>query len=198
MTAAATADLKEMLAALREVRGDAVVVTTMAAEREWLKMSRHARDFFYMPSSMGQAPALGLGLALARPEVNVVVINGDGCMLMNLGSLVTIADAGPRNYRLIVVNNGVYEVTGKQPTAGAGRVDYAALARAAGFAVARRYEDVTDWRNDARWFMECPGPAFAEWVVRPTPSGSLHVIHPGPMHEQIRRLRESLGIAGTD
>src|SRR5262245_40432568 len=104
----------------------------MGAEREWLKISQHPRDFYYVPSSMGQAPTLGLGLAMARPDLRVVVLNGDGCMLMNLGCLVTIAEQNPQNYSLIVLNNGVYEVTGGQPVAGSGQVDFAAMARAAG------------------------------------------------------------------
>ena len=190
-----TADLRDMLSVLHEARDDAVIITTMAAEREWLKLSDHPRDFFYMPSSMGQAPALGLGLALAQPAIDVVVVNGDGCMLMNLGVLVTIADTAPPNLRLIVVNNGVYEVTGRQPTAGADRVDYAALARAAGFPFARRYVDLTEWQSGVREFMQARGPAFAEWVVKPFPGEEVHVVHPGPMQQQIERLRRALGVA---
>jgi sulfopyruvate decarboxylase subunit beta len=118
----------EALKLLREHRTDEVIIATMGAEREWLKLSQHPRDFCYVPSSMGQAPTLGLGLALARPDLRVVVLNGDGCMLMNLGYLVTIAEQSPRNYALAVVKNGVYEVTGGQRVAGAGRAKQSPLA----------------------------------------------------------------------
>ena len=74
---------------------------------------------------MGQGPALGLGLALAQPGRGVVVVNGDGCMLMSLGSLVTLANH-PADLYLLILDNGLYEVTGGQPTAGTGRVDFAA------------------------------------------------------------------------
>src|SRR5205085_3916897 len=112
-------------------RGECVVMTTMAAIGAWPSLSDTPLDFAYMPSSMGQGPTLALGLALAKPERGVIVVNGDGSMLMNLGSLVTLA-AHPAPVYILVMDNELYEVTGGQPTAGAGRVDYAALARAAG------------------------------------------------------------------
>ena len=110
--------VQEALAVLAAARTDQVVVTTMGSIREWSRVSRHPLDFHYIPSAMGQGSSLGLGIALARPERRVIVLNGDGSMLMNLGSLVTIAAQGPRNYYLIVIDNGVYEITGGQLTAG--------------------------------------------------------------------------------
>ena len=86
---------------------------------------------FYMLGSMGLASSIGLGLALCQPEP-VYVIEGDGALLMNLGSLVTIAREAPPNLCLIVIDNRVYGSTGNQPTARAAGTDLAALARAAG------------------------------------------------------------------
>lgn len=108
----------EALEVLARVRTDEVVVTTMGSIREWSRVSSHPLDFHYIPSAMGQGSSIGLGIALARPERRVIVLNGDGSMLMNLGSLVTIAAQGPRNYYLTVLDNGVYEITGGQMTAG--------------------------------------------------------------------------------
>jgi len=88
---------------------------------------------FYMLGSMGLASSIGLGLALSQPEP-VYVIDGDGALLMNLGSLATIAREAPPNLCLIVIDNGVYGSTGNQPTARAVDTDLAALARAAGCA----------------------------------------------------------------
>ena len=96
--------VQEALAVLAGARTDQVVVTTMGSIREWSRVSRHPLDFHYIPSAMGQGSSLGLGIALARPERRVIVLNGDGSMLMNLGSLVTIAAQGPRNYYLIVID----------------------------------------------------------------------------------------------
>src|SRR5581483_1995009 len=88
----------EVVASLRR---EEIVVTTMGSAREWPKLSGHALDFHYLPSAMGQAPMLGLGLALAQPSREVMAFNGDGCMLMNLGCLVTIAASGATNFTLI-------------------------------------------------------------------------------------------------
>src|SRR6266446_2431574 len=101
----------EALEVLAQHRGDRIVITTMTAVGLWPALSDGPLDFAYIPSAMGQAPALGLGLALARPERGVIVVNGDGCMLMNLGSLVTIANH-PTNLLLLILDNDLYEVTG--------------------------------------------------------------------------------------
>src|SRR5579864_5958699 len=110
--------LVESLEILKSVRtDDQVVLTTMGSAREWMKLGTHPLDFIYAPSAMGEAPALGLGMALAQPAKRVIVLNGDGCMLMNLGCLVTITAVAPPNFSLIVCDNSVYEVTGRQWTA---------------------------------------------------------------------------------
>src|SRR5438128_415822 len=83
---------REALEVLAAHRGNDIVITTMAPIAIWPQLSDTPLDFAYIPSAMGQASALGLGLALAQPDRGVIVVNGDGCMLMNLGSLVTIAN----------------------------------------------------------------------------------------------------------
>ncbi len=108
--------LVDSVKALHAARREEIVVTTMGAAREWQKLGKHPLDFVLVPSSMGQATSLGLGMALARPDRKVVVCNGDGSMLMNLGSLVTITAQAPANLTVILFDNGVYEVTGVQPT----------------------------------------------------------------------------------
>jgi thiamine pyrophosphate-dependent acetolactate synthase large subunit-like protein len=184
--------LIESLSILRSHRSSEVVIATMGAEREWLKLSQHPRDFFYVPSAMGQAPTLGLGLALARPDLRVVVLNGDGCTLMNLGCLVTIAEQAPRNYSLIVFNNGVYEVTGAQPIAGSGRVDFAAMARAAGIRQVSHIRDIASWKAVVPRILRGPGLEFAVVDVEPITSGEIGPKAPCPMTEQIARFSAAL------
>lgn len=87
---------------------------------------------FYMLGSMGLASSIGLGLSLARPERRVITIEGDGAMLMNLGSLATIASQHPGNYLLIIIDNGTYGSTGDEPTATSLYTDLAAMAKGAG------------------------------------------------------------------
>src|SRR5262245_1284448 len=97
-------------------RGDRIVVTTMSACGIWPQLSDSPLDFADIPSAMSHAPSLGLGRALAQPRRGVIVINGDGCMLMNLGSLVTLAD-NPAPIYMLILDNGLYEVTGGQRVA---------------------------------------------------------------------------------
>lgn len=88
---------------------------------------------FYMLGTMGLASSIGLGLALAQPKP-VIVIDGDGSILTNLGTLPTIGNNAPSNYILMIVDNGSYGSTGDQPTYTSQRTDLAAMARAAGCA----------------------------------------------------------------
>src|SRR5437870_2643860 len=129
-------------------RGQRIVITTMSSVAIWPKLSNSPLGFAYIPSAMAHAPSLGSGLALARPEHGVIVLNGDGCMLMNLGSLVTLASQAA-NVFLLVLDNGLYEVTGGQPTVGTGATDFAGLARAAGIRRVYAFDTIDDWRPRA-------------------------------------------------
>ena len=182
----------EALHVLQDQRTDEVVISTMGAEREWLKLSAHPRDFFYVPSSMGQAPTLGLGLALARPDLRVIVLNGDGCMLMNLGCLVTVAEQSPANYSLVVFNNGVYEVTGGQAVARAGGADFGGMARAAGFSHVWNCRDLDSWKTTAPEIMRGTGPVFCQLDVQAVTTGELAPRPPCPMPEQLARFRAAI------
>jgi thiamine pyrophosphate-dependent acetolactate synthase large subunit-like protein len=155
-------------------------------------------DFVFVPSSMGQAPSLALGLALAQPERRVFVCNGDGSTLMNLGALATISAEAPANLVLVVFDNGVYEVTGAQPTPGSalGRpdrrgVDFAEIARACGWTSVFRYRDLDEWQDAARETVGAPGPVFIALEVAPVP-GAVGPKSPGPTVERARQFREAL------
>jgi thiamine pyrophosphate-dependent acetolactate synthase large subunit-like protein len=141
---------------------------------------------------MGEGPALGLGLALARPGRGVVVVNGDGSMLMNLGSLVTLAN-NPADVYLLVVDNGLYEVTGGQAHAGTGHTDFAGLARAAGIKRVYTFETAVAWRAGAAEVLSGPGPV-AVWLKVEGRLGQKTPRPPRPMREQIERLRGALGV----
>ena len=86
----------------------------------------------YTFGAMGQCSSVALGIAIARPDVRVICLDGDGSLLMNLGSLCTIANQAPRNYALIIWDNEVHQTTGGQPTATSARSSLAAIARSAG------------------------------------------------------------------
>jgi thiamine pyrophosphate-dependent acetolactate synthase large subunit-like protein len=86
----------------------------------------------YTFGSMGQCSSMGLGIALARPDVKVVCLDGDGSLLMNLGVLCTLANQAPSNLSVVVWDNEVHQTTGGQPTATAFRTSLAGIARGAG------------------------------------------------------------------
>jgi thiamine pyrophosphate-dependent acetolactate synthase large subunit-like protein len=185
-------DARAALEVLAAHRGDHIVVATMSAVGIWPSLSDSPLDFAYIPSSMSQGPALGLGLALAQPGRGVVVVNGDGCMLMSLGSLVTLANH-PANLCLIIFDNGLYEVTGGQPTAGSGRVDFAAMARAAGIARVYDFEAIETWRAQAAEVLGGQGPVVV-WLKVQGKHGQTTPKAPRPMAEQIKRLQSVFGL----
>jgi thiamine pyrophosphate-dependent acetolactate synthase large subunit-like protein len=191
--------LDESLKALASHRreGD-VVLSTMSAAREWMKLGTHPLDFIYAPSAMGQAPALGLGIAMAQPERRVIVLNGDGCLLMNLGCLITITAQAPPNYLLITFDNSVYEVTGQQLTAaanearrGAGGVDYCQIARGSGFSAVFEYERIEDWREGVPQVLAARGPVFVLLKVAPVPGGEVPK-SPAPAIDRARAFATAL------
>lgn len=191
--------LVESLEILKSVRtDDQVVLTTMGSAREWMKLGTHPLDFVYAPSAMGHAPALGLGMALAQPQRQVVVCNGDGCMLMNLGCLVTITAEAPANYVLIVFDNAVYEVTGMQATAAAENVrqpgpgiDFAAIARGCGFASVYAFNQADAWRKNVAEVLAARGPTFVVLSVEPIPGGIVPK-SPGPPRDRARAFEAAL------
>jgi sulfopyruvate decarboxylase subunit beta len=182
------------LEVVRQLRTDQIVVTTMGTAREWPRISNHPLDFHYIPSAMGQSPSIALGLALSQPEREVIVFTGDGSLLMNLGCLVTLAASRAKNLTLIALDNGVYEVTGGQKTAGqVARVDFAGLATAAGIESVATFDDLIDWKNGAAAVLKLPGPRFISLLVEPV-HGDYFLEVPGPIRLRIERLREALGI----
>ena len=164
----------DVLRPLARLRGEAVVVTTMGAVRPWARLSDHALDFASADSAMGHAADFALGLALAQPARKVICLNGDGSMLMSLGTLVTIVASGATNLVLFVLQNDSYEVTGNQPVPGAGRVDYSAMARAAGFPRAHTFGDTAPYEAALPSILEGTGPVCVTVKVEPgteTPLG---------------------------
>ena len=179
---------------LRELsrhRTDEVVIAAMTSAVHWPSFSAHPRDLLYVPSTMGGAPSLGLGVALARPDRRVIVLNGDGSMLMNLGALVTIGEQAPRNLLLVVFDNAMYAVTGGQSVPGLGKVDFAAMAEAAGWPHAQRFAELDDWGNALPDLLCAEGPVFVQLTVEPEP-GSISG-PPVPMRERLARFCAALG-----
>ena len=151
----------------REI-GDDIVVPTYSSAFEWLAIRPHPLNYVAV-GAMGLASSHALGLALGCPDRRIVVLDGDGSLLMNLGTLVTIAEAAPRNLVHLVCQNGTYEANGGHPIPSADAVDFAAMARAAGYAAAERFDDLETFEARLGPFLATSGPIFATLRVEPGP-----------------------------
>jgi len=137
---------------------------------------------------MGHAADLALGIALARPDRRVICLNGDGSMLMTLGTLATVIGTGVTNLILFVVDNGTYEITGNQPLAAAARLDHGAMARAAGWTSVHRFDDPRAYVTALPSILAEPGPTFVHVLVEPGTEGPIG----RTPSEEARYLRVSL------
>ncbi len=129
-------------------------------------------EHFYMIGSMGLASSIGLGLALRRPGRSVVVLDGDGNLLMNLGTLANVAERAPANYHHVVLDNGVHDSTGAQKTVSRA-VPLERVAAAAGYRSASRVGTPEDLDRALAGFFAARGPALLLVEVEP---GSIHGI----------------------
>ncbi len=158
-------DRRRIVASILARRGDALVVTGLGAPT-WDAAAAGDHDLnFYTWGGMGCAAMVGLGLALAQPARRVLVITGDGEMLMGVGALATIAVQQPRNLAIAVMDNEHYGETGMQPTHTRFGTDLAGMARAAGF---RATTTVRTAADAAAWLprLYAAGPVFVAFKVR--------------------------------
>ena len=187
---------------LAEVRGDAIVVCTMGAMNALDKLPISPLTMACVPL-MGGAASIGLGLALARPEEKVFVLDGDASLLMELGSLVSVAQAAPPNYFHFLVNNGVqFAGLGNLVTPGHGSADFTGLAKSAGYRSTYRFTSVTALKEGINAVLNGVAPAFVELVVgydKPAlgidnPSIEMTDARFTRMGDEIRRIRAHLGV----
>ncbi|HCK76051.1 MAG TPA: thiamine pyrophosphate-binding protein [Gammaproteobacteria bacterium] len=136
---------------------DGIVVPVYQSAFDWMGIRPHPLNYL-CTGAMGQGSSHALGLALACPEEPVVVLDGDGSLLMNLGSLVTIADQSPRNLKHFVCQNGIYEVNGEFPIPGKNSIDFAAMAVAAGYEEAYTFAEIDAFSRALPKILATPGP----------------------------------------
>ena len=123
--------------------------------------------------AMGKASSIALGLCLAKPQRKIIVVDGDGSLLMNLGSLVTIGGKAPVNLYHFVMHNGVYTVTGGQPVPNADGITFTGLAKGAGYANCFEFDDLEDFATSIDEIFAARGPVMialkSEPVIENTP-----------------------------
>jgi thiamine pyrophosphate-dependent acetolactate synthase large subunit-like protein len=155
--------------------------------------ARDADTCFYMIGSMGLASSIGLGIALARHERRVIVFDGDGNVLMNLGALATIATVAPPNLLHVCFDNSAHASTGGQPTI-SDRVALDGIARAAGYRWTGRVESEDDLEAALPEFLAREGPAFLLVRIALGPPGSPGPRIPWTPPQMTLRLRSALGV----
>lgn len=189
----------ECLKRIAKYRTDEVVITMMGIAKPWAEVSDHELDFAWVGSAMGHAADFGFGLALACPDKKIVVLNGDGSMLMSLGTLVTISAHPPENLILFVIENGTYEVTGNQPIPGEGFVSFVTIAKGSGFKRVYEASNLDELEAILPSIFKDDGPIFALLKVKPEdePPPIRRADHPAPyirktLAEDIQRLKRAL------
>ncbi len=152
----------------------------------------HPLNFTIHGAGMGGAPVVGLGLALAQPGRRVVVVLGDGDMLMGMGSLATIAAQRPANLAIVVMDNERYQETGAQATATGFGVDLAGIAAAAGFPVALILDDRARIDDAVDKVLRAPGPVLVNVKISDAPVPQLPKLRDGVLMKI--RFREKLAV----
>ncbi|MCZ6563439.1 MAG: thiamine pyrophosphate-dependent enzyme [Deltaproteobacteria bacterium] len=156
----------ECLKVMARHRTNEIVVAVYKAAQEWIHISPSELNYTFV-GAMGQGSSHGLGLALGRPDKRVIVLDGDGSLLMNLGSLVTIANAAPKNLVHCVCENGTYETNGAVPIPRAGSIDFSGMARAAGYPKTYEFADLQEWDREVDGIFQEEGPVFVNLKVEP-------------------------------
>jgi len=165
----------DCLAAIYDDLAECAVVTIMGAVAVELYSLGHRPNFFYLEHAMGLASSMGLGVALAQPERKVVVIDGDGSVLMNLGGLTTLARYAPPNLTHLVFDNESLLSVGGFPTATSTGSDLAAIARGAGIADARMVTELDEFTAAARDGISNDGLACVVAKVEAIGPASFHM-----------------------
>lgn len=141
---------------------------------------------------MGGAIPLALGLALAQPAYEVIVVTGDGSLQMSLGSLISVKSSGASNLTVIILDNGLYEVTGGQRTpASLAQSDFTALARATHFPTTASFTALTDWKDQWPQLLRSPGPRCVHLHVDRADPADLQTTSL-PLHQQLETLSRRL------
>jgi sulfopyruvate decarboxylase subunit beta len=158
----------DLMRIIQKYRGDAVVVTVERASMAWPEISTNEkRDV--SPTVMGKGSSFALGLCLSRPDLKVILLDGDGSLLMNLGTLATVAESAPRNFYHFVLENGMYATTGGQPIPSRDKVSFTGLAKEAGYIVVHDLDDLEDVANQCQSILEEEGPVMVCVKTVPNP-----------------------------
>jgi thiamine pyrophosphate-dependent acetolactate synthase large subunit-like protein len=163
----------DCLKILAKHRTDEIVLTAWQSTDVWEKLSPSNYNYQSV-RTMGECSTFGLGLALARPDKRVVVLEGDGSLCMNLACLITIGMAAPSNFYQFIMHNKIYETSGGQTVPNVDNLDFTMIARGAGISKVSRYIDLETFEKELTGVLKEKGPVFAVLDIEPDES---HVSH---------------------
>jgi phosphonopyruvate decarboxylase len=161
----------------RHVTDADIVLPVYSTAFDWLDIRPHPLNYL-SHGAMGLASSHALGLALGRPDKRVIVLDGDGSLLMNIGTLVTTAEAAPKNLYHFVCENGTYEANGGHPIPGRGNVSFAGLAKSAGYRSVYEFSDLKNFEQQVGAVLAEQGPVFV----------NLKIVSSGPQERDYSRL----------
>ncbi len=160
-------DSADMFRAFQPHREKAIVVVTGTAGRDWREISdNESRDLSFQ-GAMGQTNTAALGFALAQPNEKVVLFDSEGALLMNLGIIATIAGQKPKNFLHLLMDNECYATTGGQPVPNASEINYAGMAREAGYKKTFEFDNLEEFTNNIELIMKEEGPVFVAMKMIP-------------------------------
>jgi sulfopyruvate decarboxylase subunit beta len=171
----------------RHVKDDDIVVAVFTSAFEWIAIRPSPLNYI-MVGAMGLGSSHALGLAIGRPDRRVILLDGDGSLLMNLGALVTVAHAAPKNLIHFVVENGTYEANGSHPIPGRDKVDFAGLATAAGYRSCEAFSALADFESRVGECLRREGPTFATLKIAAsaTPDFDYGHMHGAKVRQEFR------------
>ena len=152
----------------RHIKADDIVLPVYSSAFEWLDV-RPSPLNYTAHGAMGLASSHGLGLALGRPDRRVIVLDGDGSLLMNIGTLVTTASLAPKNFYHFVCENGTYEANGGHPIPKRGKVSFAGMARAAGYGSVHEFSELANFEQQIGAVLAETGPVFGVLKIESLP-----------------------------
>ena len=171
----------------RKRRGDAGKTLAITKKRD-----------LSLQSAMGQTTSAALGFALSQPDEKVVLFDSEGALLMNMGILATIAGKKPKNFFHFLMDNECYATTGGQPVPNAQEINYAGMAKEAGYAAAYEFDNLEDFSTNVERIMNETGPVFVAMKMVPLVENEpIGLRQRGPVRsraETIRVVQEELGI----
>jgi sulfopyruvate decarboxylase subunit beta len=184
--------LDACLTALAKHHRDEVVVAAYQGGFAWMRIHPHPLNCFSV-GAMGLASTLALGIAIGRPDKRVIVLDGDGSLIMSLSSLITVAEAAPVNLVHIVCENGRYESNGGHPIPGYGRLNFADMARAAGYRYSTEIDDIATFEAQIGSILKMDGPVFLTVKVKVDgpPVAEFGAVHGAPARNAFKSALNS-------